>query len=956
MTDRLALLEFKAKITSDPFGIMSSWNDSIHFCQWRGITCGHRHQRVTMLDLKSLKLVGSISPLHNEIPLEIGRLHKLQVLRLQNNTINGKIPINLASCTNLNFLQVSYNLLTGEIPSNLGTLSKLRFFAIPQNNVTGSIPNSFGNMSSLEVFSAFFNQLGGSIPDSFGQLTKLTLNRMNHFHISNDNLGNWGENDLGFLCSLTNDTYLTSLHINGNNFGGELPKCIGNLSTTLISLTIYQVIFPLKLECFKNYNFLALNNNNFYGNIPSKIGKLQKLQLLALNTNNFYGNSPTSIGNLTFLTYFGSISPQLIIGRLFSPSFLSLFANQFTGVLPMELGNLKNLEGLDVSKNKLFGKILDNLGSYIKLEYLYMESNLFQGTIPPSFESLRSLQLLYLSNNNLIGQIPKFLVFVYLEYLNLSYNNFEGEVPIDGVFKNISATFLEENSQLCGGILEKKRQDNTLSDSGNLLLNLSYQSLLNATNGFGSVYKGILDQGRQTDIVAIKVFNLLHHGASKSFIAEMDEAIEEPKNLSLLQSLNIAIDVANALDYLHHHCQTPIVYCDLKPRNILIDDEMIGHVGEFGLANFLFDVIEDYSIDPSSFVGYGMGNEVSTYGDVYSYGILLIEIFIGQRPVAKIFQDSLNLRDFVKMALSEQIIDIVDPILLLEREEGQAKMIDITHNEGQKGSSKIQECLIVILGIGVACSAELPRERMNMSDVVIELQSTRQKLLGTKASSHRTNNVPEKPKNLNLLQRLKIIIDVANALDYLHHHCHTPIIHCDLKPSNVLLDDEMIGHVSDFGLARFLFEDTHDCFTNQSSSIVLRGTMEYRMVNEMSILDDVYSYGILLLEMFTGKWPTNNMFKDGLNLHDFVKTALPDQVIDILDPNLLWEREDEMTWLNDSHNQNQIRSPKIQECFILIFGIGVSCSREFARERMNMSDVVNDLHSIKEKLLGTRIR
>ena len=122
----------------------------------------------------------------------------------------------------------------------------------------------------------------------------------------------------------------------------------------------------------------------------------------------------------------------------------------------------------------------------------------------------------------------------------------------------------------------------------------------------------------------------------------------------------------------------------------------------------------------------------------------------------------------------------------------------------------------------------------------------------------------------------------------------------------------------------------------------------------MSILGDVYSYGILLLEMFTGKRPTDDMFKDGLNLHDFVKTALPDQVIDILDPNLLWEREDEMTRMNDSHNQNQIKSPKIQECFILIFGIGVSCSREFARERMNMNDVVNELHSIKEKLLGTR--
>ena len=118
------------------------------------------------------------------------------------------------------------------------------------------------------------------------------------------------------------------------------------------------------------------------------------------------------------------------------------------------------------------------------------------------------------------------------------------------------------------------------------------------------------------------------------------------------------------------------------------------------------------------------------------------------------------------------------------------------------------------------------------------------------------------------------------------------------------------------------------------------------MGNEMSIIGNVYSCDILLLEMFTGKRPTDDMFIDGLNLHDFVKTALPNQVIDILDPNLLWKREDEMTWMNDSHNQNQIKSPKIQECFILIFGIGVSCSREFA----------NELHSIKQKLIGTRKR
>ena len=96
----------------------------------------------------------------------------------------------------------------------------------------------------------------------------------------------------------------------------------------------------------------------------------------------------------------------------------------------------------------------------------------------------------------------------------------------------------------------------------------------------------------------------------------------------------------------------------------------------------------------------------------------------------------------------------------------------------------------------------------------------------------RTNEVPEKQKNLNLLQRLNIAIDIANTLEYLHHHWNTPIVHCDLKPSNVLLDDEMIGHVSDFGLAKFLREATQEHFTNQSSSFGLRGTIGYALPGE----------------------------------------------------------------------------------------------------------------------------
>ena len=134
---------------------------------------------------------------------------------------------------------------------------------------------------------------------------------------------------------------------------------------------------------------------------------------------------------------------------------------------------------------------------------------------------------------------------------------------------------------------------------------------------------------------------------------------------------------------------------------------------------------------------YGMGNEVSIYGDVYSYGILLLEMFTGKRPTNNIFHDSLSLRDFVKETLPEQIIDIIDPAVLEERQKGEGRMND-TCNGNQNGSFKIHECLILILGIGVACSTEIPRERMNINAVVVGLLSIRQNFLRTRIHTTQT--------------------------------------------------------------------------------------------------------------------------------------------------------------------------------------------------------------------------
>ncbi|KAI4313224.1 hypothetical protein L6164_026218 [Bauhinia variegata] len=190
-----------------------------------------------------------------------------------------------------------------------------------------------------------------------------------------------------------------------------------------------------------------------------------------------------------------------------------------------------------------------------------------------------------------------------------------------------------------------------------------------------------------------------------------------------------------------------------------------------------------------------------------------------------------------------------------------------------------------------------------------------------------------------MLQRLDIAIDVASALEYLHHGFETPIIHCDLKPSNVLLDDKLIGHVGDFGLARSFPEAARNYSAPQSSTNGVRGTIEYGMGNEVSISGDVYSFGILWLEIFTGKRPTDELFKDGMNLHIYVKEGLPMLIKKILDPILL----------KDLYNQ---RSRVVEECLISIFEVGLSCSDELPSERMRMEAAAAQLIAIKKKLLS----
>ena len=152
------------------------------------------------------------------------------------------------------------------------------------------------------------------------------------------------------------------------------------------------------------------------------------------------------------------------------------------------------------------------------------------------------------------------------------------------------------------------------------------------------------------------------------------------------------------------------------------------------------------------FLEYATGSEPSKHGDRYSYGFLLLEMYTGRSPTNEIFNDDFNLHNFVKMALPERLAEIVDSALLLqETEEGAARnnngrnysrrrgtemsntgLNEIGEEEGNinfnytsRIISSVQHCLVSVLEIGLACSEYSPKERMNMADVIRELQRIR---------------------------------------------------------------------------------------------------------------------------------------------------------------------------------------------------------------------------------------
>ncbi|CAL5403846.1 unnamed protein product [Camellia sinensis] len=946
-TDRLALLAFKAEITGDPFGALNSWNESIHFCQWAGITCGRRHQRVTTLTLDHQKLTGSISPhignlsflrelwLRNnsfthQIPPEVGHLRRLQILTLRNNSIGGEIPSNISACSNLVVLVLSGNNLAGKIPVELGSLSKLEQLDIGRNNLTGGLPYTFGNLSSLIKFYADYNNINGSIPETLGRLTNLNTLAL-------------GENKLvGTIpSSIFNLSSITIFDILMNQVQGRLPLDLGIYFPALqwfsVGMNLFTGSIPISISNATNLYHLDLGENKFIGRVPP-LGMMHNLGRLLFQFNHL---GTGEAGDLNFLSSLPNAT---------NLNSLRLDSNNFGGVLPESIGNLStNLGILLLENNEIGGSIPTEMANLVNLLYLHMADNYFIGNILADIGKLQKLQILDLSANNLHGSIPPSLGKCPLVYLALGGNNLGGTIPKQ-VLTLSSLFFLHlQDNHLVGNMLSGKIPSTLGSCVKLTFLYIQSNNFWGTLPSSLSYLRGIeeLDlshnnfSGKIPDYLGGFVFLQNLNLSFNDFEGAVPE-IGIFKNATAI-SIRGNNKLCGGIPKLHlHSCNTK----GFKRKRFTLSLKIIIPTS-FGLLGLVIVLCllclccfrKTTKVPPLRFLG-------KSYVKL-SYQSLL-KATDGFSPSNMIGMGSFG-------SVYKGILDDSEKVVAV-------KVLNLQFRGASK--SFVAECEALrrikhrnLVKVFTACSS-VDYNGNNFKALVYEFM-VNGSLEDWLHANENEDEVHVESRNLNLLQRLNIAVDVASALDYLHHHCSKPIVHCDLKPSNVLLNDEMIGHVGDFGLARFLPEGTDNSSATQSSSIGLRGSVgyaapEYGMGNEMTTSGDVYSYGILLLEMFTGKRPTDNMFNDGLSLHNCAKMALPEQVASVVDPTLIQQKEigEGSSSTKNTQNHSSTGSHKIYECLISILNIGIACSQELPRDRPTINHVVTQLLVIKNNFLG----
>ncbi|KAL5769275.1 hypothetical protein ACOSQ2_016058 [Xanthoceras sorbifolium] len=789
------------------------------------------------------KIIMQNAGLSGIIDKDIGKLTYLEILDLSNNIIHDSIPNEIGKLTNLTTLDLSSNQLSGPIPKSLGNLNKLRRLNLKLNLLSDGIPQSLGKLSSLVYLSFRGNKLSGGIPHELGSLSQLE-----ELRLDDNELSGALPSELGKLSNLE-EFWVTS-----NKLTGKLPKEYDNL---------------------RNLLSFEVGGNSLSGPIDPFIANWTDLNSLNLMGNDFDGGLPEEIFNMTSLEY-------LWVSDLKEP-----------GISFPKSANLTNLDELILRNCSIKGRIPEYISNWSWLLTLDLSFNQLTGEIPNSFQNL-SLNKMFLTENKLSGKIPSWINEV-VKKGDLSYNDFKFPEP----GKEHMIFLYQIMDERCGHKKSKFHSffinaggDETSTETGHYDADTNTSLFYVSPNNWAYSCSGYFQSSTSDTSDYIKNMTC---GAPSISLYEKARLCPQAltyygfclKNGEYIVRLHFA-EIVYAKDEDHSSLGKRVfdIYIqgnrERKDFNI---KQKAGGPNKIWTEHFTAHV-EDHQLEIRLFWA-GKG---STYNPPFLNGPLISAITVIPVPVggwspakiagivaASLFIPLLLLAFMWKMGwLGHK--EFQEKLQLRGKTYTVKQVIDAT----RKFSHKME---IGRGRFGKLYKAALPDQTVAVKRLFLQsnqaIDQIGREVYTLKTVKHQ--NLLEfldvySKKDLHMLiyeymehgslahalfdlssdlelnwdTRFNICLGIAKGLKYLHEDSRLKIVHRNVKPSNILLDGELKAKILDFGLAKLYEEETPNVVIGAGDTLSYMAP-EYATANVVTEKADVYSFGIVLLEIVSGK-------------------------------------------------------------------------------------------------------
>ncbi|XP_057958034.1 probable leucine-rich repeat receptor-like serine/threonine-protein kinase At3g14840 isoform X2 [Malania oleifera] len=837
-------------------------------------------------------------------------------IALKGQNLQGTLPPELAKLSYLQQIDLSRNYLHGTIPPEWGSLPLVNI-TLGVNRLTGSIPKEIGNISTLASLTLTSNQLSGVLPPELGNLFRLRYLNLSSNYFTGELPGTFAKL-----------TALNDVRISDNNLTGSIPNFIQN---------------------WKNLRRLVILGTGLKGPIPSGLSLLENISELKISDLNGTEESFPRLSNVKSLMV------------------LVLRSCNIVGPLPDYIGDFENLRTLDLSFNKLSGEIPDSYFRLSKLNYLYLTGNLITGALPDWMP--REGYNIDLSYNNLTFNNPGALG-CQQNNLSLEGNN-SGIVSCLGSFRcprnwhsfhincggkevtdeDGSTTYEDDTDGAGPSKFIKSRTNWALSNTGNFDMRSSNGYVATNVSGLSMKNSDLYMTARISPLsLAYYGFCLLNGNYTVSLYFAEIMFIDNRTYCSLGRRI---FDV---------YIQGKLVLKDFN-----IEDEAGGLRKEI-IKNFTA-VVTNNNLE-IRFYWPGKGTTSIPIRGVYGPLISAISVksdFVppddGSRNVAVVtglvtagtfliffvlsivwLQSCPGLKDMMYQDLKG--LDLQTGSLTLRQIKIATNNFDDANKIGEGGFGSVYKGLLsdgTIIAVKQLSSKSKQgnREFVNEIGMISALQHPHLvKLYGCCIEGNQLLLVYEYMENNSLARALfgptpsqlkldwptrqKICVGIARGLAYLHEESTLKIVHRDIKATNVLLDKHLNPKISDFGLAKLDEEG------NTHMSTHIAGTYgymapEYAMHGYLTDKADVYSFGIVALEIVSGR--RNTSYRANENCFDLLDWALllkeKGDLMELVDP-----------MLGSDYNKEEVMT---------IINVGLLCTSASATARPRMSSVVGML-------------